>query len=223
MLFHDASSSPQLLDIHVTSRWVRLVRIAASVIRFVENCRRKRSGQPILVCMSNSTLQRCIKGTVKSMLQPLGQEELLAGEKVLLKQAQRDGFPEEVKVLELKRDLKSTVHLDKSSCLYKLRPIIDVDGIIRMDGRLALSETDAFDKKFPIILPRQHEVTKMIIQGYHEKFGHANRETVFNELRQRFYIPKLRTVIATVVKNCIWCRVYRCQPRNPVMAPLPNG
>lgn len=125
-----------------------------------------------------------------------------------------------MKILELKRDFNSVANIDKSSWLYKLRPVLDVDGIIRMDGRLALLE-DSVDKKFPIILPRQHEITKMIIRSYHEKFRHANRETVFNELRQRFYIPKLRTLIAAVVKNCNWCCVYRCKPRNPVMAPLP--
>ncbi|XP_055614749.1 uncharacterized protein LOC129761072 [Toxorhynchites rutilus septentrionalis] len=55
----------------------------------------------------------------------------------------------------------------------------------------------------------------------HEKFGHANRETVFNELRQKFWIPHARAAIRQVSKECVWCKVNRCEPSIPMMAPLP--
>lgn len=206
MLFHSAAFSSPLINVQVTSRWRRIVRIAASVVRFVENCRRKRSGEPILVSKACNSMVRYIKGNPKRIVQPLCQKELQAGESVLLKQAQHDSFPEEIKVLEARRDFSSTVYIDKSSWLYPLRPILDADGVVRMDGRLSLSEAVHFDQKFPIILPRRHEVTLKIIQSYHEKFGHANRETVFNELRQRFYIPKLRSVVTSVLVFMVSCQ-----------------
>ncbi|XP_062557767.1 uncharacterized protein LOC134222623 [Armigeres subalbatus] len=56
---------------------------------------------------------------------------------------------------------------------------------------------------------------------YHEKYGHANRETVFNELRQKFWITNARAAILKATKECVWCRVYRCVPQVPMMAPLP--
>ncbi|XP_062708901.1 uncharacterized protein LOC134288340 [Aedes albopictus] len=221
VLFHDASFASPLINVQVTSCWGRLIRIAASVIRFIENCRRKVKGQPILVLQAHRSLEGLIRRDVEQILQPMRQEELQFGEKVLLKQAQREGFLEEIEVLENKRDSNSTANIRKSCCLYQLHPILDADGLIRMDGRLALSEAIPFDQKFPIILPRRHTVTALIIQSYHEKFGHGNRETVFNELRQRFYIPKLRSMIKSVTKDCSWCRVNRCQPKVPLMAPLP--
>ncbi|XP_055622666.1 uncharacterized protein LOC129766188 [Toxorhynchites rutilus septentrionalis] len=221
VLFHGISFTTPSIDIHVTARWGRLIRIAASVIRFINNCRRKAKSHPIFVSKASSSLEVFVKKTPKCILKPLCQEELRAGEIILLKQAQRDGFPEEVRTLEERRDSNSWVLVEKSSWLYQLRPIINTDGVVRMSGRLALAEEIPFDQKFPIILPRRHGITEMIIQSYHERFGHANRETVFNELRQRLYIPKLRSVITTVVKNCTWCRVKRSQPKNPLMAPLP--
>ncbi|XP_062557235.1 uncharacterized protein LOC134222107 [Armigeres subalbatus] len=184
VLFHHGSLSSPLINVQVTTRWEKLIRIAANVFRFIDNCRRKSKGEQILVSKANNSLVRLIRGDPRSIVQPLRQEELKLGEYILLRQAQRDGFPEEVKILEIRRDYKVTRKIEKSSWLYKLRPIIDTDGVIRLDGRLALADVLPFDKRYPIILPRQHDVTKMIIQNYHEKFGHANRETVFNELRQ---------------------------------------
>ncbi|XP_053691297.1 uncharacterized protein LOC128739822 [Sabethes cyaneus] len=90
-----------------------------------------------------------------------------------------------------------------------------------MDGRLANAEELPFDKKYPVILSRSHEITQRLIQHYHEEFGHANSETVFNEMRQRFQIPNLRVEIQKVADKCIWCKVHKCLPRSPRMSPLP--
>lgn len=109
----------------------------------------------------------------------------------------------------------------KSSPLYKMNPILDTEGVMRVGGRLQQAEYATFDMKHPIILPKGHAITNMLILRYHEKFAHGNRETVCNELRQRFHVPKLRQAIRQAVKNCIWCRVNRCLPQNPMMAPLP--
>ncbi|XP_062537627.1 uncharacterized protein LOC134205940 [Armigeres subalbatus] len=98
-----------------------------------------------------------------------------------------------------------------------MNPILDTEGILRVGGRLQQAEFVSFDMKHPVILPKDHAITNMLILQYHEKFGHANRETVCNELRQRFYIPKVRQA----VKKCMWCRVNRCKPLTPMMAPLP--
>ncbi|XP_065074488.1 uncharacterized protein LOC135698436 [Ochlerotatus camptorhynchus] len=221
MLFHDASSP--VINVNVMSRWLRLIRIAANVVRFIANCRRKIARHPILVSKAGRNLERSVIAKPESIWSPLLQDELQAGEIMLVKQAQQDSFEEEVKILETSRGRnpdQSPVLVDKSSWLYKLSPIIDANGIVRMGGRLALSESVPFDTKFPVILPKR-QITSMIIQYYHEKYGHANKETVFNELRQRFYIPKLRSTISLVVKDCMWCKVNQCQPQVPVMAPLP--
>ncbi|XP_055633850.1 uncharacterized protein LOC129774176 [Toxorhynchites rutilus septentrionalis] len=102
-----------------------------------------------------------------------------------------------------------------------MNPILDNQGVLRVGGRLEQPTFATFDMKHPVILPKGHAVTDKLILYYHEKFGHANRETVCNELRQRFHIPKLRWAIQQAVKSCVWCRVNRCLPQTPMMAPLP--
>ncbi|XP_062704111.1 uncharacterized protein LOC134286507 [Aedes albopictus] len=59
------------------------------------------------------------------------------------------------------------------------------------------------------------------LNWFHRRFRHANRETIVNEMRQRFEIAKLRALIEKVAKNCIMCRVRKALPSPPVMAPLP--
>uniref|UniRef100_A0A182NQB9 Integrase zinc-binding domain-containing protein n=1 Tax=Anopheles dirus TaxID=7168 RepID=A0A182NQB9_9DIPT len=58
---------------------------------------------------------------------------------------------------------------------------------------------------------------------YHHRFGHANRETVVNELRQRFFIKHLRAYVFSVMKDCQTCKIRKCQPVSPRMAPLPEA
>lgn len=78
-----------------------------------------------------------------------------------------------------------------------------------------------FDSRYPVILPREHPITFLLIDWYHQHYRHANRETITNEVRQRFEISKLRSLIYKVTKSCVWSRVAKAKPRPPVKAPLP--
>lgn len=218
VLFHGT------VDIATISTWTKLARVTATAIRFIRNCQRKKDGRPILSVKATSRLSKLVKVTYKTEDQPLQQEELLNAEKILWKQAQFESFPDEMSVLTKNLHLKQNESPEKivrSSPLYKLLPVIDEDGVLRVRGRLECNVSIPFDKRFPIILGRKHAVTKKLIQHYHERFGHANRETVFNELRQKFWIPNARAAIMEVAKDCVWCKVNRCVPHVPTMAPLP--
>ncbi|XP_055522608.1 uncharacterized protein LOC129716798 [Wyeomyia smithii] len=216
--------SESVIDVEVTWCWRKLLRIGACVIRFIDNLRRKVKGLPIRTLQAIQKLKKLLKSNHKATLQPLQQDEFLKAELILWRQAQLEAFPDEV-VTPLGNDLskknRKPMQIGKRSLLHKLTPIVDENGVLWMEGRMANSKTISFNTKFPIILPKGHAVTKRLIQHYHEKFGHANRETVFNELRQEFYVPNLRTEIRKVAADCIWCKVNRCYAEIPMMGPLP--
>ncbi|XP_055623474.1 uncharacterized protein LOC129766901 [Toxorhynchites rutilus septentrionalis] len=44
---------------------------------------------------------------------------------------------------------------------------------------------------------------------------------VVNEIRQRFEIPKLRSIVEKIAKNCVPCRIFKAAPNPPPMASLP--
>lgn len=94
---------------------------------------------------------------------------------------------------------------------------------MRMDSRIGAVPYVGYDFKFPIILHREHHLTKLVVDYYHHRYLHANNATVYNEVRQRFHISNLRTVIRQVSKACQTCKVNKAIPVAPRMAPLPGS
>ncbi|XP_053691773.1 uncharacterized protein LOC128740262 [Sabethes cyaneus] len=130
---------------------------------------------------------------------------------------------DELKVLSRNKDRPASqwMAIEKTSPLYKLTPLIDERGLIRMEGRVERADFLPFNLRFPVILPSDHRITRLIVQHYHEKSGHGYRQAVKNELKQLYYIPHVDAVVRKVSSLCIWCRVNRNRPQVPRMAPLP--
>lgn len=112
--------------------------------------------------------------------------------------------------------------ISKESRLFKLSPVIDQEGVIRLDSRLTNAACLPDETKFPIIVPKKHYVTNLLIDWYHRRFSHANGETVVNEIRQKYHVPELRVCVRKIAKHCFWCRVYKATPQPPRMGPLPS-
>ncbi|XP_055589664.1 uncharacterized protein LOC129741877 [Uranotaenia lowii] len=224
LLVHEASSTKKVIMVDDISTWKRVLRITATVYRFISNIKRKREGLPMLVSKATENQAKMLKAKLKTNQCPLQREELIKAETILWQQAQYEAFPNEVRILKnnLKRkENESLQQLEKSSVLYRLTPVIDDNGVMRMGGRMEQAEHIPFDTKFPIILPKDNLITTRLLQFVHEKCGHGNKETVYNEVCQKFWIPKLRVAIQHVMRECMWCKVYRCKPEVPRMAPLP--
>uniref|UniRef100_A0A182YPS0 Uncharacterized protein n=1 Tax=Anopheles stephensi TaxID=30069 RepID=A0A182YPS0_ANOST len=134
----------------------------------------------------------------------------------------------------------------KRSPAYQLLPFIDEEGVLRMESRLAMAAEVPYPVKYPVILPQGSRLTELLVESYHRTYRHANKETVVNELRQQFHIPKIstyrhanketvvnelrqqfhipkiRAVLAKVVKSCVYCKIRQSLPHIPPMAPLPK-
>ncbi|XP_053698731.1 uncharacterized protein LOC128745678 [Sabethes cyaneus] len=223
-LFHDLVVQDTLVDVHRFSKWNVLVRTVACVCRFGSNCRRRMKGDPIETLKATKNQAKSLMSVRWSAVRtPLKQEEFEQAERYLLRAVQAEAFGDELKTLLKNRNRPTSewIVLEKSSPLYKLTPLVDENDVIRMEGRTEKAEFLPFDLRFPVILPKDHHVTELIVQHYHERFGHGYRETVKNEIRQRFYIPKVGTVVYKVSKACQWCKVHHSRPRVPRMAALP--
>lgn len=90
-----------------------------------------------------------------------------------------------------------------------------------MEGRTAAAKFAATCTRFPVILPKDHLITAKIVEDFHVRYGHAYKETIVNEVRQAFFIPKLRSVVGKVINNCLVCKIRKSKPHIPRMAPLP--
>ncbi|GBO33783.1 hypothetical protein AVEN_31648-1 [Araneus ventricosus] len=75
--------------------------------------------------------------------------------------------------------------------LKKLRPIIDCNGVIRAKTNIS-NRDDTNDFKFPIILPSDHTVVKLLIMNAHNDLLHAGTSMLMSHLREKYWIIKAR-------------------------------
>ncbi|XP_058811097.1 uncharacterized protein LOC131675992 [Topomyia yanbarensis] len=156
---------------------------------------------------------------------PLAQQELQAAREAILKQVQFETYKDEVITLRNNRSLPidQRKSLEKESVLYQFMPMLDDKGLLRRSSRARKATYLPFDTRFPILLPREHKVTTLLADWYHCYYRHANMETVSNEMRQCYMIPRLRTLVRKVSQACQYCKILKAQPRIPPMAPLPSA
>ncbi|XP_033229607.1 uncharacterized protein LOC117181146 [Belonocnema kinseyi] len=93
------------------------------------------------------------------------------------------------------------------------------NGLIKMEGRVTADMVVSGDK---IIIDGKHPVTQLLVMYYHRQAGHHGTERVVNDLRQRLYIPRIRTAVKKAWRDCLLCQHRRSMPAVPRMAPLPT-
>jgi hypothetical protein len=117
--------------------------------------------------------------------------------------------------------LSENKYVKRQSCLYLLNPILDEDGLIRVGGRIKHSSV-TYDKKYPLILPAKHHVTRLLIIQEHERQLHAGAQATLTSLRHKFWIISCHNIVRNILHKCIKC--FRAQPKsfNQTMGDLPK-
>ena len=78
------------------------------------------------------------------------------------------------------------------------------------------------DAKHPIILPRQAQETKLLVEHIHRRNGHVGPEHVLSLVREKYWVIGGRIVTNQVLAKCFFCRVRRAKRQFPYMADLPE-
>ncbi|XP_058447679.1 uncharacterized protein LOC131428053 [Malaya genurostris] len=186
------------------SKWKTLLRRVALIFRYVENLRRSVKREQRLVG-------------------PLIQPELSKAEYYLFRLAQSEVYADEIALLNANHlNGKSRTKIIKTNPLFRCA-ILDENGVARVQGRTKACAFIDRDSAEPIILPRNHHVTKLIIIDTHERFNHQNHSTIVNEILQRYRIPRLKATYQSVRRNCQHCKNDQAKPRPPIMADLPQS
>ena len=137
-------------------------------------------------------------------------------------------FPQEVKELSVPtcenvtdargRVIHSTV--TRSGSLFSLGPFLE-NNILRVGGRLRRAKLPQ-DVKHPVILPRKHHVTDLVIRHEHVKLGHAGRNHVLSSLREKYWITGGNSAVRHVIASCVKCRRVRYTVQSQKMSDLPQ-
>ena len=156
---------------------------------------------------------------VSSPAHALNAEDLAGAESCIVKWVQASVFADEVSDLQRASNQNKDQCVKKSSSLYHLDPFLH-EGMLRIRGRLSDSDME-FETKHPIILPRQHWVTQLIIRDVHEGLGHAGRSHVLSAMREKFWVIAGNAAVRSVITSCVTCRRLRGPLQDQKMADLP--
>ena len=134
----------------------------------------------------------------------------------ILKNVQLHHFPEDIK--SLGKPAREE-HVKKSSCLRSLDPIL-VDGLLRVGGRLSFAST-SFEAKHQIFLPKNDQVTNLVIEYCHLISGHSGKEYVLSLVREKFWVINASSAVRRVISKCVRCRRRQGPVCEQKMADLP--
>ena len=81
----------------------------------------------------------------------------------------------------------------------------DDEHILRCKGRIGKANI-RFETHFPILLPINNHVTKLIVLHAHEKVFHNGVKATLDEFRSTFWIVKRRQFIKKILKGCLLCK-----------------
>jgi len=124
-------------------------------------------------------------------------------------------FAPEIKNLRLNRPINT------NSSIISLDPFLATDGLLHVGGRLRRSNLDQATIH-PILIPKNHHLSFVIITYCHIKTGHGGRGYTLNEVRQSgFWIVNGNSAVRKVIFNCVTCRLLRGKTGEQKMSDLP--
>ena len=188
----ECSQPDSSIDPSRFSTLIRLKRVTAWCFRFLHNAR-------------NPNEKRVGKLTV---------EELNEAIMFWVKTSQREAFQPEIAALS------SGNPLPKRSPLLQLTPVL-IEGVLRIGGRLHNAKIP-FGARHQAIIPRDHAIAKLLVVDAHKRLHHVGLEHTIAEIRQSYWIIRLRSMVKHVIYSCFYCRRRRVNPIVPLMATLPE-
>jgi hypothetical protein len=165
------------------SSFVKLTLVFAYVLRFIDNAKAKRS----------ETKRQGI----------LTAQEIQNAKIQIFKLTQQEAFPVEIKCLQAKKPLP------KSSKLISLNPFMDDHGVVRVGGRLSNAPI-SYAQKFPVVLPKDHHITELIIDQVHKQQLHAGPQATLAAIRQHYWPLSGRGIVRKRLNRCNRC--FRVKP-----------
>lgn len=173
------------------SSWKRLTHGLAKLIQKVRSCATAPEG-----------------GTPKA-------DELVQARTVVVRTVQQEAFKED------HRSLAKGETVSKHSPLWKLDPILDADGVLRIGGRMT-SAAISWDEKHPIIIPKNSHIATLLVQYYHEQVAHQGRHITEGAIRSAgLWILEGNRLISSIIHKCVTCRRLRGSMEKQKMSNLP--
>ena len=139
-----------------------------------------------------------------------------------IKRMQREKFSKELDYLENISDGNFQNRIP--DLINRLDLFLDDKGIIRSRGRIGKSLVYDYDVINPVLLAKDHHLTRLVVEFYHLKNKHLGIQTTLTAVRLAgFWIPKMRQAIKKILSDCVTCQKFNNLAfRYPKMTNLPK-
>lgn len=174
----------------------RIRRILCWINRFAKNMKSK-------LCNAQD-----VKG-------PLTPKEIDDACQQLARAAQHDAFRSELELLQRNSTLPN------NSKIKTLYPFLDSNGTLRVGGRLQNS-VQPYDMRHPVILPKIHRYTQLLLSEIHLRNLHAGPTLMIATLNQRYWIVGCQAVVRALVDSCVRCCRLKGKTSTQLMGTLPS-
>ena len=134
---------------------------------------------------------------------PLSKNEIDSSHFLIIKLTQAAAFSKDIRNLSQGRAVSS------ESKLLSLNPFLDKD-ILKVGRRLKNARIPE-NQKNPIVLPRNHHITRLIIREEHIRKMHSGAQATLYGVRENYWPIDGRNVTRQVIRECIAC--FRARPR----------
>lgn len=88
--------------------------------------------------------------------------------------------------------------------------MIEEEGISRCRGRLQNSDLEY--AKYPILVPKNHRLTELIVQRCHREVHHGGVRATLSRLRTKFWVVKGRQMVKKILSRCVVCKKLEGRP-----------
>ena len=210
---------PLIKLINYHSNLHNLLRAIAALIRFIGL--KKRGDSPIsqgTSALSKTQLKKYLPSTVTGLNYALLQAARIAQVEAygsILEVIQKSDY------FTALRKCTDPVLKHRLNALRSLRPYVAEDGVMRVTGR-AQKANILYEAKYPIILPKEGNFTKLVVEHFHVATGCSGYNTTLAAIRRQFWIVRGPTTVKRYIRGCVKCRERKAKPCEQVMAPLPE-
>ena len=99
---------------------------------------------------------------------------------------------------------------------------LDDKGLWRCGSRLRNADIP-FTAKHPVLLPRKHPFTALVVCYAHQRVSHNGVKETLMKIRQSYWVVRGQSLIGAIIHRCTTCKKYEGAPFDgPPPPPLPE-
>lgn len=238
---HNVYSNINQLEIHVpnlpkpiplmdyTFNLNKLLRIMVYINRFVANLNKNKRSNRIEHEIRAKTRARTKAHKSKRNKETVlpTENEKMSALKSIIRNEQKIWFGKEYSFLKKQKTAKENNVINEHekfpehSKILNLHPVLDSDDVLRVDGRTSNSACSC-DMKNPIIIPNGTKLCWLIMEEAHKSTKHGAVQIMMQYIRNKYWIPKLRSELRAFIHQCVICARYNKKFETQLMCELPK-